>query len=697
MHSQKRILTAAVAAALFAIGASAAQADEYTTLDTIKVTASRVEQELMDVNMSVSVITQEEIAQSEARTVGDLLQDVPGVRINNDGSQGMKRIMIRGEDTFRTLVMIDGQKMSEHKSMSGSPMLIDPAMIERIEVIKGPASVLYGSDAIGGAINIITKKGGSKPFEASVSAGMDNLSNGKTASAMIAGAKDGWHYRLGLAHESGDDMRTPAGKLPYNDFSSFGANGYLAYDIDANKTIGMTVDHFDLDFKSGAVPYGDKFLVDVPQWKRDKVGLFADLKSLNQNLHRVRLDVFYQKSNKQMENYMNGIGGMPMILDIFADNDLDQYGFSVQTDWQLGGDNYLIVGYEYNRDELDATSNTYSTMSMVGPGYYYTNFGTYEGTFQTHSAFASMDTILPHDFTLTYGARYTYVQTDMDKSYSLKHYYQGQNTGKDVITSTPGQKNDDRVVFNAGVTWTGIDDLTLRALWSQGFRAPLLQERYIPTAMGQMATLTYGNPDLDPETSNNFEIGARFLKGGLSIDSAVFLSLADNYIAALPFDNAGNRRYENIAQAKTFGVELTAAYEIGSTGFEPYANVTWMRRQYDNGEGFKTYDSATPEVVARYGVRWTAEYNGLGLRTDVFARSQTATKYDDGVADTTKTSSYHLGGATTLNLTAGVSFGPEKQYSLDAGFYNIFDKKYQDNTATYEPGRYFSIKMNARF
>ena len=161
----------------------------------------------MDVNMSVSVITAEDIAKSDARTVGDLLKDVPGVRINNDGGQGMKRIKVRGEDTFRTLVMIDGQKIAEHKSMSGSPMLIDPAMIERIEVIKGPASVLYGSDAIGGAVNIITKKGGSKPFEAGVSAGLDNSSNGVSASAYVAGNIDGWKYRLGVAHEKGDDLR----------------------------------------------------------------------------------------------------------------------------------------------------------------------------------------------------------------------------------------------------------------------------------------------------------------------------------------------------------------------------------------------------------------------------------------------------------------------------------------------------------
>lgn len=124
----------------------------------IEVTATRVERDLLQVPVSVSVVSEKQIKKSGASTIGDLLKDVPGVEVNNDGSQGLKRIGIRGEDAYRTLVLVDGQKISEHKSMSGTPMLIDPASVERIEVIKGPNSVLYGSDAIGGVINIITKR-----------------------------------------------------------------------------------------------------------------------------------------------------------------------------------------------------------------------------------------------------------------------------------------------------------------------------------------------------------------------------------------------------------------------------------------------------------------------------------------------------------------------------------------------------------
>mgnify|MGYP001658726816 FL=1 len=462
MKAQKLCMLASVfSAALFSM--STAQAADVTTED-VKVTASRVEQELMDVNMSVSVITADDIAHSEARTIGDLLKDVPGVQINSDGGQGMKRAQIRGEDSFRTLVMIDGQKIAEHKSMSGSPMLIDPSMVERIEVIKGPASVLYGSDAIGGAINIITKKGGNKPFEAEVSAGMDNASNGKTAAASIYGGISGWHYRLGLAHESGDNLRTPAGKAPYTEFSSFGANGYLAYDISENATVGMTLDHFDMDFMSGSMlPGYSNFFVNVPKWKRDKVGIFTDIKNLNEYLTRIRVDAFYQTSNKQMQNHI-AVTGMPFMIDNFADNDLDQYGISIQTDWQLGENNYLVAGYEFNYDDLDATSSVLAVaprnMGMgIHKGTYYTSSGIYQGSMSTHAVFASMESMLPYDLTLTYGARYTYVKTDMDKSYGVKTYAQGSNASKGpIVTSTPGSQHNDRVVFNAGISYSGIDD-----------------------------------------------------------------------------------------------------------------------------------------------------------------------------------------------------------------------------------------------
>ena len=700
----KQTLIAGVVLSVLAAMAQSALAEETVATESVKVTASRVEQELQDVNMSVSVITAQDIEQSEARTIGELLKDVPGVRINNDGSQGMKRIQIRGEDTFRTLVLIDGQKISEHKSMSGSPMLIDPSAVERIEVIKGPTSVLYGSDAIGGVVNIITKKGGQKAFQADVSVGGDTSSYGRQAAASISGNVDGWHYRLGAAYEKGEDLRTPAGKMKGTDFESKSVNAFLAYDVDKNTQVGLTLDYFDHEFNSISVETPG-FYVHVPEWKRTKAGVFYEQKNVSDYLSRVRVDAFYQKNEKSMTNFVPGATtGAPMDISPMADNTIDQYGISAQADWQLGDNHTLITGYEFEYDELDSTSTTQFKMLMAqygGQDYRYKRVIPYNGTWQSHAIFAAMESTFG-DFVLNYGARYTYVKSDIDSAKANRveidahgRYTAGQVTRLPSWDVAAKSNHDDKVVFNFGVLYKGIEDVTLRASWAQGFRAPILQERYVPTAMGSTG-VTYGNPDLKPETSNNFEIGARYLKGGLSLDAAAFLSLADDYIATLPYGSSAyssNYRYENVAEAKSYGIELSGSYAIAGTGFEPYANITWLRRQYDNGNGYKTYDTGTPEFWARYGVRYHTDWNGFLFRSDVYAVSQTASKYksSSGASD------YRLGGATTLNIAAGVSFGPQKQYRIDGGVYNIFDKKYQNATSLYEPGRYAAIKFNASF
>lgn len=697
-------LAAVAVLAAFSGLALQVQAQETVELDEVKVTAGRVEQELMDVNMSVSVITQEEIRRSSARNVGELLEDIPGVRINNDGGQGMKRIKIRGEDAFRTLVMIDGQKVSEHKSMSGSPMLIDPSMIERIEVIKGPASVLYGSDAIGGAINIITKKGGTKPIEGEVSAGMNTSASGKNASGAIYGGIDGWKYRLSASIEDNDNLKTPKGEMENTYFTARSVSGFLSYDFTPDATVGASLDYYDLEFGSSDVNTPG-FTVDVPKWTRFKAAAFGEFKNITSSFVRLRTDIFYQKSKKDMTNtvpgvwtqgevdtfkamgfeeaFLNRVGvqaGNAYVLQPHASNDMNQYGFSIQADWQIGDRNYLIAGYEISYDDLNAHS--WNTGANVMP--MMLTDKNYDGYQMTNAVYASMETLLSANLTLTYGARYTWVKTDMD------------SINNKMGTKTSGEGSDGKIVFNAGVLWHGTDNLTLRASYAQGYRSPILQELYIDTSMGSTGT-TYANPDLKPETSDNFEIGARWNSTGLSADLAIFYSTADDYIATLYNAQKRGYQYNNVAEAKTFGVELTSSVRIAETGFEPYLTATWMRRQYQNGNGFSTYDTATPEFMLRYGVRWSGMYAGLGLRADAFARSQTEIEYDDGVQSATDSSSYRLGGYTTLNLTAGVDFGPKRQYSFDMGLYNIFDKGYQEQTSIYEPGRYFVAKLGARF
>lgn len=681
MKTMHAISGLSVAVAL-ALSAGTVSAEDVLQTETVHVTASRVEQELMDVPMSVSVITSNDIEKSGAKTVGDLLSDIPGVEIKNDGGQGIDRVKIRGEDAFRTLVMIDGQKVAEHKSMSGAPILIDPSMIERIEVIKGPASVLYGSDAIGGTINIITKKGGTRPVQGEISAGMDTSASGKNVSAGIYGSVNGWEYRLNAATENYDNLETPIGEVPYTEFDSRSASLYLAYNINENMKVGGTIDYYNLDFMSGTQDGSyDEFFVDVPKWDRTKGALFFEMNNVNDYLARLRLDVFHQQSNKDMHNRVYIPHSMKM--DNFADNRLDQTGFSIQSDWTLGN-HYLITGYELSYDDLDAKS----TLAVTPPTVPVTirQVTSWDANQQQHSVYASMESPILSNVSLNYGVRYTWVQSESD-----------EHTDSD---STHRDSSDGHAVFNLGAVWHPASDLALRATWAQGYRFPIIQEMYVDSNMG--GETTYANPDLKPETSDNFEVGMRWNHKIFTLDSALFYSKANDYIDTLTMTGSTGgeyNQYANVSEATTYGLETSFSLNVFEN-FEPYTTFTLMRRKFEQN-GISTYDSGTPEMTARYGVRWNGVVEGLNLRADAFAisRSESVQRnfdYDPTDASSEK-DSFHLGGATTFNLTAGVSFGKDSAHSIDVGLYNITDKLYQTSDAIYEAGRYFTVKWNSKF
>lgn len=718
---KKTSLALAVALSLPLISAQAAE--NYKAQDVV-VTASRVEQQLADVNMSVSVITSEEIEQNAgAKTIADLLEGVvPGIRVNNDGGQGIDRIKIRGEDSFRTVVMIDGQRITEHKSMSGVPLLIDSSQVERIEVIRGPASVLYGSDAIGGVVNIITKKGGTKPVQGQVSAGYDSSSNGKSASASIYGAAGGWKYRIGVAGSKNDNLDTPKGEMPNTESETKSGNLFLSYDIDPNKTVGLSLDHYDLSFMSGALEYGEEdFFVDVPEWKRTKLGIFGEFKNINDTLVRLRTDAYYQKNTKKMQNHVASHGGSMnygsmtltnanAVVDNFADNDTDTLNFSTQADWQLNENNYLITGYEFSQDKLDASSdanvNVTGDMAM-GPtttpfSVHPITHKEYDGKQQQHSVFASMETTLWEDYVFNYGVRYTWIKGDMTSKESSVTTM-SMRPGVEMVSGPTKSKNDSsdgKAVFNFGVTYHGFENLALRANWSQGYRHPILQELYIDTSMGSTDGITRANPDLKPETSDNFEIGLRYDNQRFMFDGAIFYSDADDYITTVPVAGSEDNQYTNMGKAQTLGLELSSSLKLGE--FEPYTVLTLLSRKYEEN-GLTSRKTGTPKVSARYGVRYNSEFGGADIRFDAYAVSQSATENDNldtsineetGQSNRAVTS---LGGSTTFNLTGGVTFGPEKAYSVDAGLYNITNKAYKTSDAIYEAGRHFGVKFNAKF
>jgi hemoglobin/transferrin/lactoferrin receptor protein len=255
--------------------------------------------------------------------------------------------------------------------MDGAALLIDPNRIERIEVIKGPASVLYGSEAIGGVVNLITKKGGTRPVQAELSTSFDTSADGISGYASIFGRVDGFSYRLSGTRTDYGDRRTPDKTLDNSSYETQEFSAFGGYDLD-RVSIGVMYDSYQSDINSHTPEEttGDTltyFQLDLPQWDREKISTYAELRDVADSVPRMRLDAYFQNTRKLLKNDMDiSVPISPafrnMIIEnrITTDNDQDTIGGGFQLDWIPHHAHYLIFGYEPVFDRIDAATTTVS-------------------------------------------------------------------------------------------------------------------------------------------------------------------------------------------------------------------------------------------------------------------------------------------------------------------------------------------------
>lgn len=188
-----------------------------TSLNEVVVTANRVEQSVSSVLADVTVIDSIDIAQSGAVSLADVLVQAPGVEmVRNGGPMGTTSLLLRGGNTNHVVLMIDGIRLDTQSGSGGATCQSIPAhQIERIEILRGPAAAIYGSDAIAGVIQVFTKtaEAGVQP---SVGLGVGTYGT-RTATASLLGAHDGWRYAVSAGRESSDGYNIQPAAYTDND------------------------------------------------------------------------------------------------------------------------------------------------------------------------------------------------------------------------------------------------------------------------------------------------------------------------------------------------------------------------------------------------------------------------------------------------------------------------------------------------
>lgn len=667
-----RFGTACLTATLGAAGLGQpllAQDSQPIMLDTITIIGTGLPTEVRLNPTSISVVEGEELRRSPPVSIAQLLRDVPGVQVNEEG---IERISIRGESARRVAILIDGQHLTDHTNY-GQPVLVDPTTIERIEVVRGSSSVVSGSRAIGGVINIITKKGAEKPFELTATGGYLSATDGYRASLSAGGTLDAGagqlDYRLSYGRMDQGDRHTPDGVLVPSDVSDRNLSAHLGYRLD-NHYFGLKAQRYDL--QANVYVGQPDFLISLPHRDLRKYGLFYEGTNLTPWLDRVAVDLYRQTIDRDFRNDVTvsmGPMGSMRVLSTSLDEQ-KTWGLNMRAEMRLFANSRSVVGLEYEDDELVAGKTSITSMPMLP--FPRESLRHDDASIRTLSLFAQHEHDLGNNLTGTAGLRWYKVKADLHE------------TVENGVAGATSSTSDSLALGSVGLVWAPDEVLTIRGNISQGYVYPALGQLFLTTTGGGQTI--QGNPDLKPERATTYELGARLDRGGTVLDVTLFHTDARDYIATVLTGPVGT--YENVDKAKSWGLELMAEHRFNG-GLTPYASVTAMRRELHYANGYRTDDSGTPAFAGRIGIRKEWQAGPAWATADLFLRGESSVDYRNDSGMVTSSAA----GYGTLNLRGDLQF--DNGLALVAELNNLTDRSY--NPYGQMPGAERSVNIFATY
>jgi len=623
---------------------------------------------------AITVIDKEQISRAPAADLGEVFRDIPGVAIVDSGVSGMKRLSIRGESSRRVLIKINGQPLADHSNY-GTPLLIDPNMIERIEIVRGSASVVHGSNAVGGVVNITTHKTQPGEQEVLVSGGYYSATRGYRVAAGVLGAVDDFDYRLQASRVEHDDRRIPHGKLEGSDSNDKSVSAELGYRF-GDSRIAWQGDYFNQEAYAW-MPQTPPMLVTLgfPKRESKRNSLSYVFENNDALFQRVEALAYYQEGTRVMTNNMS-IGPNPL-SEALSDDSLTTSGARLTTEGQWLGENITVLGVEYQQDELDAVKTDKRFMPPNSPEKI-TNQVAEQGFW---SAFVQQQLVLAETVESHLGLRYYHMDSDL-KSSDLR---------------TEVSKSDSQLLGSAGVVWRTSQASALRANIAQGYTYPSVTQQFSATPGN--GVMNFGNPDLKPEKATTFEVGYRVDGSSLLTDLTLYHVRSYDFIdkqliTAPPAAYTGTysgRFFEwvNVSEAETYGAELSLAYQAGD--LSPYTSLSVQKRKLIYAPGQDTWKSGLPIYRARVGVEWDILSN---FSIDLFLRSYGKSEHETydslGVPTIDKTSTY-----ITPNLSA--QYQPTQNLNMTVALSNITNREYRNPEELPAAERAVDVEVHWRF
>mgnify|MGYP000936083066 FL=1 len=550
-HTKKRLLLTAAVLGAMSVPAYAAESASNTNVrtDEIIVTASRTEQEVKETPSAVEVITRADIDKMGAETLAQALKLALGIDIQENAMVGNRSAM-RGMNTNQTLILIDGRRVRTENTSETMNYYelqrVNMDDVERIEIVRGAVSSLYGSEALGGVINVIRKR----PANAQTSLTLDWTTHQSDQGIRLDSGKVGkWAFSTSFKHMDVRERGTDAGSNMYGKKYFFNIDGRM--DVAANKWLDVFFDYMKEDL------YMKDSLTQGTSYDHDRISTGVKYSGRDsRGDYEIQTYYTYFDKNQRTRNRTSGT------LHSFDDMKYNSLIFDGRRSMQIAPNQLLTVGGEYRKED-------------------------YESTRIKGSATRTLEGVTDQlgDSSMNFAALYVQDEWMASPRWLL-------------IPSIRWDYNDvfgSEVTGKFGTTYKINKGLRFKANVGTAYRAPTASElyfdwRHTPNAM--MNVHIVGNPDLTPEKALNFDIGIEGERGKTSgkltyfhnkVEDLININTVVTILPGFPPRRLATGTYQNIDNATIQGVEFEAKQDLGN-GFALRGLYTYLDAQ-DDGTG----------------------------------------------------------------------------------------------------------------
>lgn len=686
----------------------------------VMVIATRYRKELKDVALPVSAITSEDILAIASQTVADALKTTPGISLGRDGAWGT-RIIVRGLTNNNLVTLIDGNRVDTATEIAAGLSLIALDDIERLEVIRGAGSSLYGTGAIGGVVNLITREGHYNEhfyLKAALEAGYGSVNDFGAGSIQLSLGDSWWYTRLSGALRNAENVHTPDGTLKNSQFSDNNIAVKIGIKPVEKHEIKFNYQKFkaeDVGIPGAAPLFPDQADVRYPDEKREMFSVNYIGRNWSSFLRQTSVKYFFQNIDRNVENIPHIVKDSPAtngqppkrvsVLKVLPEAEHRTDGIQFQSDWLIGKHQYVILGLDYWKKEYIGFREKRQKIELLNAPDGSVMKTIHKAIFEKplpNSSYASIGIygqdeirLVRDRLTISLGGRFDRINIKNDEVlnplYDITNGIRNDQPTNQTILWEAQEAHDQSWSANLGILYQLNESVRFTFTAAKSFRSPYLEERYLYVDLGNLVKI--GDPNLKPEKGLFADFGIQFHHNNFWFSGNVFVNhLVDLVVdERSTFEDRAALKKTNVGKARLAGFDARVDWGVYKN-VSAYGNIAYVR-----GEDLRQSSALPliPPLNGKLGVHWNlTRFLDLELSAPMFAKQIRIAEGE------WKTPGYTLFDIY-LNSKPWATGFFKNRFVL--GIENITNKAYRNHLATNrgsilaEPGRNFIAKWKLEF